>query len=165
MDIRLYLLIFVFLQTTYTDIRSHLIKNYITFPLMMIGFLYHLIYGEGFWFSITGLMISFVMTLIISIIIPSLGMGDMKLMMGLGSLMGFRYAVMTYFYALLLFIMFYGWRGDLWKEIKHAYLTLIQALETKKPVEKELVKNGKALAPFIGIAGIAMYFFDFLYII
>lgn len=164
LELQFLVLLGVFIHTSYTDIKKKVIKNYITFPLMGFGLLYHMIDGRGWLFSIKGMGGMLFLTVVLSLILPNVGMGDLKLMMGIGSLMGYDYALHVYFYALLLFIVFYGLKErNIINQIKHGVLTIKQAIETKAPVNKTLEK-GKALAPFIAISGIVLYFTEYLYL-
>lgn len=161
MDWILVLLTAVFIQTSYTDIRYRLIRNYITFPLMAFGLLYNILWGEGILFSLTGMGAVFLMAMVLSFILPSMGMGDVKLIMGLGSLMGYAYALSVYFYATGGFVLFYGIMDkSLATQAGHGLLTLKQVFETGKPVQKDLKEKGRPLAVFISIAGILLYFME-----
>lgn len=167
MDFQFLILLLVFIQTSYTDMKKGLIRNYITFPLMLYGLIYHGIYSDkGIGFSFLGIIIALIMTASISLFLPNLGMGDVKLMMGIGSLMGYNYAVNTYFYALVLFALVYGlFQKSLMEDIGHTFLTIKGILITGKAVSSNRDNEGKALAPFIGVAGLLVYFFEVIQII
>lgn len=73
----------------YTDIKNRKIRNYITFPLMGIGIIYNVYLNglDGLLFSLKGLFISGILAAFL-FAFKGLGMGDVKLFMGIGSIKG-----------------------------------------------------------------------------
>mgnify|MGYP000982563439 CR=1 FL=1 len=80
------------LYSVYTDMRTKKIKNYITFPLMLLGLIYNLYINGlgGLVFSLKGLFISGGLTVSLALI-GGFGMGDVKLFMGIGAIKGYKF--------------------------------------------------------------------------
>lgn len=121
-------LIAAMLYCVYTDIRFKKIKNYITFPLMVIGLIYN-IYISGFsgvWFSLKGILLSFVLTLPL-FLVCGLGMGDVKLFMAIGSIKGAAFSLGTIvysFFASILISLFSNPRKFI-KAVKNVYMMIV----------------------------------------
>nr|TXF86240.1 prepilin peptidase [Alkalicoccus halolimnae] len=81
----------------FTDIASRRILNIVTFPAMLLGFLYYTLAGglEGFLFSgagfLTGLAVLF-----IPFALGGMGAGDVKLMAAVGALAGTGFVLATF---------------------------------------------------------------------
>jgi prepilin peptidase CpaA len=72
-----------------TDIRSRRIPNWLTFPSVAIGLLYHGITGgfQGLAFSALGLVLGYAMFMVFYFL-AGMGAGDVKLMGAVGALLG-----------------------------------------------------------------------------
>lgn len=98
------------LYCVFTDIRLQKIKNYITFPLMLFGLIINLCKNgaKGILFSINGMIICAAIALLF-VALKGFGMGDMKLMMGIGAVKGGIFAldvfVFSFFAAILISII------------------------------------------------------------
>lgn len=80
----------VFLITAYCayiDYKRYLIPNKITIPAILLGLLYHLTLGAGLVFSFKGVALGF-LVLIYAVITNKVGAGDGKLLMAIGSWLG-----------------------------------------------------------------------------
>lgn len=87
------------LISVYTDLKSRRILNLVTFPVIVVGLVLHLVFwgwseapGMGLKWSFIGLVAGTLPFLIfVSINSQSFGMGDVKLAAALGALMGFPF--------------------------------------------------------------------------
>ncbi|MGA1863859.1 MAG: prepilin peptidase [bacterium] len=72
-----------------SDIRSHKIRNWLTFPAIGVGIIYHTyIKGfQGFLFSTKGVFLGFAF-LLVFYLMQGTGAGDVKLMGAVGGLLG-----------------------------------------------------------------------------
>ena len=88
------LLIAGILYSVYTDIKTRNIKNFITFPMMLIGLIYNLTTGglQGLTFSLKGLLLAGLFSLIL-FLVNGFGMGDVKLLMGIGAITGTKFSL------------------------------------------------------------------------
>ena len=96
------------------DVKSGRIPNWLTFPLMTMGLGYHLVMQgtAGLVFSTSGMCIGFCLFIILYLM-GGMGAGDVKLMSGIGSLIGpgnvlyaaFYTAIAGGVYALLVLII------------------------------------------------------------
>lgn len=84
-----------------TDIKYRKIKNYITFPLMIAGLVYNFFSSglEGLLFSASGMFITGFLCMFLSFV-NGLGMGDVKLLMGIGAVKGLKFALAVLVYSL-----------------------------------------------------------------
>ena len=91
----------------YTDLRTGLIKNHLTFPVMLIGFAlnYVLRGGAGALDALLGTILAFAL-LYLPYSVVWQGAGDVKLMMAVGALEGWRFALVAFlFYMAASFIL------------------------------------------------------------
>lgn len=72
-----------------SDLRSHKIPNWLTFPTMGVGIAYHTYMKgyQGFFFSIKGVFIGFAL-LLLFYIVGGTGAGDVKLLGAVGGFLG-----------------------------------------------------------------------------
>jgi prepilin peptidase CpaA len=71
----------------YTDIKYQRLPNYLTFSGMAVGIFYHVIFGNGFLFSVKGLVLGTAL-LFIPYFLGGMGAGDAKLMGAVGAFLG-----------------------------------------------------------------------------
>lgn len=97
-----YLLLLAMLYCSYTDIKEKKVKNAVTFPLMIFGLIYNTyIHGyKGFLFSVYGLAAGSLLAMT-----GGFGMGDVKLLMGIGSVKGAVFLIDLIAFSLLVSIM------------------------------------------------------------
>ncbi|MDD2626958.1 MAG: A24 family peptidase, partial [Candidatus Methanomethylophilus sp.] len=100
--------IVLLLATTYcvyTDIRYEKIRNHITFPLMITGIAYNsFVYGwSGSLFALKGMALGILLAVIA--IVGGLGMGDVKLFMGIGAVKGMVFSLDVIIFSLFLSIL------------------------------------------------------------
>ena len=74
------------------DINYRRIPNYLTFTLMITGLAYNTLGGPGWYFSLCGILTGLVL-LLLPYWLCGMGAGDVKLMMGVGSVIGYQYAL------------------------------------------------------------------------
>lgn len=96
-----YTLLILVIYCSYTDIRYKKIKNTVTFSLMILGLIYNTyIHGlGGLVFALQGLLVGSLFLLIA--LIGKFGMGDVKLIMGIGAVKGAVFCIDLIVYSLL----------------------------------------------------------------
>lgn len=102
MDILILISLFAFALASYTDIRFKKVQNRLVFLLIGIGLLYHFSYGgiKGIGFALFGMAIPFI-ALYLFFMIGTIGAGDVKLLMGIGTLCGLKVITSTLAYGLI----------------------------------------------------------------
>ncbi len=91
----------------YTDLRTGLIKNHLTFPAMLLGFGLNVVLrgGAGGLDAILGTLLAFAL-LYLPYSIGWQGAGDVKLMMAIGALEGWRFVLIAFsFYMAASFVL------------------------------------------------------------
>lgn len=93
--IKVVLLVTVIIAATY-DIKEKRIPNALTFPTIIIGIILNIIFNgfQGLSFSIIGFFTGMAL-FFIPFALGAMGAGDVKLMGAIGSLMGWRFAVIV----------------------------------------------------------------------
>lgn len=107
--IKLSIIVIALMICCYTDIKERKIKNYITFPLMLIGIIINIIEFQSIYgalFSIKGILFMFFACIMVSII-GGFGFGDTKLLMGLASILGLWYSFDVLLFSLLTMILYF----------------------------------------------------------
>jgi Flp pilus assembly protein protease CpaA len=93
----------------FTDVKYRKIKNYITFPLMIIGIILNIVQQpivDGLLFALQGIGIMFLVCILMSIV-GGFGFGDTKLLMGVASVTGWWFAFDVLLYALLVMVAYF----------------------------------------------------------
>lgn len=137
---------------SYTDMISHKIKNYITFPMMLMGLGLNIYLNglKGVQLSLGGMISAFGLSLLIYMVIRSLGMGDIKLLMGLGSFVGTEDLFFIYLYALVLFLLVQMITDkSFFNRLERTIWSIKIYTETKTPIQVEDTGEPKAFAPYI----------------
>ncbi|GHH96690.1 A24 family peptidase [Neobacillus kokaensis] len=109
------LLLAVLAISVYTDLKSRKIYNKLIYPVLILGFIFHLIQGgwEGLAFSIAGFFMG-AFILIIPFFLGGIGAGDVKLLALVGALKGWVFVIYTGIYMSLiggviaLFLILFG---------------------------------------------------------
>jgi prepilin peptidase CpaA len=104
-------LVVILIYALYTDLKSGLIYNHITFPGMAVGLTlnFYLLSGQGLLDGTLGIGLAFLL-LYIPYVIGWQGAGDVKLLMAVGALEGWRFvlfAFLLYMIASFVLSMFY----------------------------------------------------------
>lgn len=102
MDIFAYIALATAASAATTDVKEQRIPNKLVFPVMLIGFLGHLLYSgwSGLLFAAAGWGLG-LLVFMIPFAIRMMGAGDVKLMAAIGALMGWRFILVTAVYASL----------------------------------------------------------------
>ena len=99
-------LLLALLYCAYTDIKTRKIKNYITFPLMIGGIILNTYLNgiDGLLFSLKGLILAFLVSILFSIF-KGFGDGDVKLFMGIGAIKGISFTLDVFVFSLFISII------------------------------------------------------------
>ena len=134
-----------------TDLRKQKIYNWITFPMVAIGFAVHTSIGEGVLFALMGLAAA-------TLVHVGLWMaqveraGDAKLAMGIGALMGWSFMLESTLWTLMLLIpiglIFLAIRGNLGNLVKvgHHMVAKAQGVTSETPPPLTLMAFGPTMA-------------------
>lgn len=96
----MYFVMFTMLgYSAYTDVKQRKIKNYATFPVMLIGLILNYFETgiDGVWASMIGMLVMVILFLL-PYYLKQIGAGDIKLLMAIAAIMGTYYtagAIMT----------------------------------------------------------------------
>src|SRR5512136_548273 len=85
----MFILLIVLAIAAITDVRTRRIPNWLTYPTMGAGLSYHVYANgwQGFLFGLEGLLLGFAL-LLVFYLLGGMGAGDVKLMAGVGSILG-----------------------------------------------------------------------------
>ncbi|MCA1032212.1 prepilin peptidase [Bacillus timonensis] len=97
------ILILTITTSLFTDIRQRKILNIVTFPTIIIGFIFYTITNglEGFLFSGKGFLVGLGL-LLIPYLLGGMGAGDVKLMAAIGALTGVDVVLQSFLYTALI---------------------------------------------------------------
>jgi len=144
-------LVLVLLIAVITDLRSHRIYNWLTFPAMGLGLLLNLVMGglPGLLSSLAGAGLAAVVFLLLYLF-AKMGAGDLKLMVAIGAWLGYPLIVVVMIdvalaggIIALLFALRYG---ALWSVLRNLYYFLLAMFTPGAKPESVLSKS--ALPPF-----------------
>lgn len=124
------------IYSCYTDVKSRLIKNFITFPMMLIGIILNIInlgFTQGIKTSLIGMGLVFVICILFSMV-GGFGFGDTKLLMGIGSMFGgwFSIDVLVFSFLIMIFYFLIFKIRDAKKLFNNIKIMSISALYTQK---------------------------------
>lgn len=147
------------LYSAYTDVVNGKIKNYITFPMMILGLILNTYMDglKGFQLSISGVISAIALSLIVFIIIRNLGMGDIKLLMGIGSFVGAVNLFSIYLLSLVLFLIVQAVVDKrFFSRLKETGWHIKIYTQTFEPIAFSKDDKPKAFAPYILMGTILM---------
>ncbi|OCA87517.1 peptidase A24 [Bacillus sp. FJAT-27225] len=163
------LLLIVLIICTITDIKFRKILNIVTFPAILLGFLYYLMINgfDGFLYSGKGFLVG-LGVLLIPFAMGGIGAGDVKLMAAIGTMKGAFFVFYAFLYAAIvggfiaLFIIIRG------KDVKGfiARITNSILLLSLNKSKESIQVSKKDLAPSfpygvaIAIGTVAMLFME-----
>lgn len=92
-------LVFLILICVYFDFRYRKIPNIITMPVILFGLSFWTVFNkvDGLVFSLIGVLVGFLVFLV-PYIAGGMGAGDVKLMMAIGALLGWKLTVISALY-------------------------------------------------------------------
>lgn len=167
------LLVLLVVVAGFFDLKERKIPNKVTFTGILIGFIFNLITGglTGLLYGILGLFVGSAI-FFLPFAMGGMGAGDVKLMGAIGSLMGWRFSVMTAFYSALvgslMVLVYLLYSGKLRDTLKKMLFSLVNLLlqflmrlgynETVFKAQAKFSKNGhdykKIYIPYgVAIAG------------
>jgi prepilin peptidase CpaA len=151
-----------------TDTLWGKIYNWITFPLIFIGWIlnFHYFGLTGFGYSLGGTIIGIAVYFGFAMI-GAIGMGDVKLMGAVGSLCGTSFVVNTFLFTSVIGL-FHGTIIQILNYGPNAFYMLLTSFSTKafleKTIKKENEKPSSKYKFYLGIdillAAIITYFFE-----
>ena len=140
----MFILLIVLAIAAITDVRTRRIPNWLTYPTMVAGLLYHVYANgwQGFLFGSEGLFLGFAL-LIVFYLLGGMGAGDVKLMAGVGSILGPKIVFVAFLFTALtggiyaiITIMIYGKLKDYFLSIKTLIFTGKLIIVPAKNAEK-----------------------------
>jgi len=150
----------VLIPATVIDVKKHKIPNFITFPFILVSFILACCFSlNGLWESFIGIAILFCV-----VFIEAMGIGDVKLLMGLTLLSGWRVSLMTLTFGIVLFLLYEFIRHPkkIWKKSKIA----LQAIRLKSALLLNDKTYKKPFALYLTIGYIIAYtLMDFLHVL
>lgn len=96
----IYVLVVLFTALcAYTDYLEYLIFDKITVPLLIIGVLFHLLFGNGVGFSLLGSIPGLIVLILATLWPNKIGAGDGKLLMSIGAWLGWLPVCVIFLFA------------------------------------------------------------------
>jgi prepilin peptidase CpaA len=143
------LLLVMLIIAAITDIRSHRIPNWLTFPAMIVGVGFNVISAgaAGFVFGLGGLLLGMGL-LIVFYALGGMGAGDVKLMGAVGSMLGPQMVLWAAFYTAIFggiyavgVILFHPRLREKRRAVAEAFKNFIfyRTFNYNKPAEEENV--------------------------
>jgi len=142
-------LIFFLMFAVITDMNKQIIPNYITFSLMFIGVVYTSIFARS---ELIPNLIALIVMFFIGML-GLIGLGDIKLLMGINCLCGWRIMLIGLFFACLLCILYTLVTKP--SEVIDATKSLIQATKTRNKML--ITGEKKPFAPYIAFGVFTAY--------
>ncbi|MBF0542990.1 MAG: prepilin peptidase [Candidatus Riflebacteria bacterium] len=113
-----------------TDMRTGMIYNWLTFPMMFLGWIINFSFWglEGFLYSFGATMVGIVIYLPFARL-GAIGMGDVKLLGGIGSLLGTRMVISVFLFTSLIgiihavIIQYMNYGRNWWGMLLTSYIT------------------------------------------
>lgn len=98
----MFILLIVLAIAAIIDIRTRRIPNWLTYPTMAVGLSYHVYTAglQGFLFGLEGLILGFAL-LVVFYLLGGMGAGDVKLMAGVGSVLGPKVVFVAFLFTAL----------------------------------------------------------------
>ncbi len=147
-----------------TDISKRKIYNAVTFPAILLGFLYHLFLDgwNGLLFSIAGFLVG-VSLLLIPFLLGGMGAGDVKLLAAIGAMKGTLFVFNAFLYTAViggvmgLFLLIYkkGIRG-VFQKLLYATVLIHSNAGSLKSMDKTDLSFPYGVAIVLG--GFVAYF-------
>jgi prepilin peptidase CpaA len=164
---------FVMASLVWSDVRSGLIPNKLTYPAAVLGLVLHGIAADVWWRGLLdgflGLALGFVV-LFLGFMFGGIGGGDVKACGALGALVGLSTTALGLLYmglvagAMALSIMI--WKGKLWRGLQNTFRFFLTALtpfmktEMPKPENSDPFPLGVAIAVGFAWAIVEQGFLD-----
>ena len=129
------ILFILFLSSAITDMRNQKIYNVQTYTAILMGLCLNGIHFEnnGFMFSLTGLMVGFVL-LFPFYLCGGMGAGDVKYLAAIGALKGTCFVLETMYYSALIggcmALSLIVWQGCFWETIKNSAAYIFHPIKT-----------------------------------
>lgn len=92
---------------SYHDLRARIIPDWLTVPLMVVGFSYSL-FTHGLWVAVGTLLVGGALCELLARY-DVFGGGDLKLLLGLACLGGPLYGLTVFYFSLLWALPLFGW--------------------------------------------------------
>jgi len=147
-----------------TDLRDRRIPNVLTFSMIGLGIVIHFVMG-AYWLPLLGILVAFGLHFALFALNVERA-GDGKLMIAVGSLLGWSEMLETTLWSFLLLIpvgvlilLVRGKLGNFWETLKFAVRKALGY-----PVEPPEEKTYMAFAPVIACAAFVARFTDWLYL-
>ncbi|MBF0408789.1 MAG: prepilin peptidase [Candidatus Riflebacteria bacterium] len=151
-----------------TDMRTGLIFNWLTFPMMFLGWGLNL-----YFFGVNGFLLSFAATVLGIVLympfasIGAIGMGDVKLLGGIGAIAGSSFVVVVFLGASIigifhaLFIQYLNYGKNWWGMLLASYMTGAFKEKNLDDGAEDKKKYKYYLGLDIFLASLAAIFLDF----
>jgi prepilin peptidase CpaA len=159
---------FVFLcGVAFVDSKFKKIPNVLTMSFLIFSFMYHSLWGDGFFLSIVGFIMSF-LVLFPLFVVRFIAGGDVKLGLAIGSFTGWQVFIESLLYGVIIglpLVLILSWRKVGWQGFKDTYTRYNLILGTRRylaPAEGEMaglkVPYGPALALGAALAVVLNHF-------